>query len=352
MQLAYVRCFAAALRAESSVLKRSGVLCTLVLAFGPSASAAGVTTERGSAPIRLNGSPLAMQGTRDTLWVLTCDRGCTGEARRSVGRIVRIDARRGRVVASIKLARPRAFAVGAGGVYATDPWRDTVRRFDLRLQKQLSSLKLVLPFEVAPGDRRFVPSVVRAGRDAVWVSTARGILAGLDARLSGVLETIRIPVKNGDMDVGGRAVWVAVGPPGVDRISPKAKRVVARISVIRRGRQLSAADIVLGGGKVFVVGSWAAGTVLTRDRVLVRMNAARNAVEAVTALPQGAALVTFGRGFLWVARAGGSSMQQIDGLTGRLIRRVPADVGVALAVAGGHLWAADADGTLRPIATP
>ena len=52
-------------------------------------------------------------------------------------------------------------------------------------------------------------------------------------------------------------------------------------------------------------------------------------------------------GALWVGRVGGSSVERIDPSTGRVSGRLLAKVGTALAVAGGRLWTADRNGTIR-----
>ena len=95
--------------------------------------------------LRLGGTPLQLLAGRGSLWVLTCDRGCTGDARHSIGRIIRIDPRTARVVGSAKVPRPGAVAIGAGGLYATDFERGTVRRVDLHTLRVVGALKLKLP---------------------------------------------------------------------------------------------------------------------------------------------------------------------------------------------------------------
>lgn len=79
------------------------------------ASLSGVGGGAGLPPIMLGGTPLGLVGTPGSLWVLTCDRRCSGEGRRSVGRIVRIDTPTGRVQDAIAIDRPGAFAVAPGG---------------------------------------------------------------------------------------------------------------------------------------------------------------------------------------------------------------------------------------------
>ena len=131
-------------------------------------AAPGARQERTMEPwLRLGGRPLELLAGRGSLWVLTCDRGCTGEARRSRGRIVRIDPRSARVVGSTTLPRPGAIAVGASGVYATDFWRDAIRRIDLRTLRVVGALKLRLPFRFTRRDNAFLPEAVAVGRHLV-----------------------------------------------------------------------------------------------------------------------------------------------------------------------------------------
>lgn len=302
--------------------------------------------------IRLGATPLELVGTRDSLWVLTCDRRCSGEARRSVGKIVRIDPRQGRVLASVPLSRPHAIAVGSGGIYAADFWRDTLLRLDPRTLRTTARLRLVLPFEVAPSDNAFLPFDVAVGRDAVWVSTARGALARVDLRVSRVVAMVRLPVKGGEIAVGEGAVWLAEGLRGVYRVDPRTNRVSARIRIGPPAGPLAVGRPLVGGGKVLAVGSWTRGDVLINRRGLARIDPRRNRLEAVTPLPSGALAVAIGKDSLWVARSGGSSVERIEARTGRVIGRFRASDVTALAVAGGHVWMATRGGTIGRLAAP
>ena len=112
-------------------MSRSAALGLALAALVVLASASARTTAPEARLIRLGGTPLELVGAGNSLWVLTCDRRCSGEARSSVGRLVRIDAQTGRVAAFIPLSRPHGLAVGANNVYTLDFWRDEVRRLDL-----------------------------------------------------------------------------------------------------------------------------------------------------------------------------------------------------------------------------
>jgi streptogramin lyase len=302
--------------------------------------------------IRLAGQPLELVGTPDSLWVLTCVRRCSGEARRSTGRIVRIDPRDGRVLASVPLSRPHAIAVGSSGVYALDFWRDTVLRLDPQTLRTTASLRLVLPYEIAPGDEAFLPFDIAVGRNAVWVSTARGALARVDLRVRRVAAMLRLHVKGGEIAVGDGAVWLAQGLAGVYRVDPRTNRVSARIRIGPATGRFAVDRPLMGGGKVLAIGSWTQGDALTGRRGLARIDPSRNRLEAVTPLASGPLAVAFGKGSLWSARVGGSSVERIEARAGKVVGRFRADDVSALAVAGGHVWTATRDGTIRRLAAP
>jgi streptogramin lyase len=84
--------------------------------------------------------------------------------------------------------------------------------------------------------------------------------------------------------------------------------------------------------------------VLTQRNVLARIDASHNRVRGVMPLPAGQLVATTGEGSLWVARLGGSTVERIDPRTGRVIARLRAQVGTALAVARDHLWTASSSG--------
>jgi streptogramin lyase len=303
--------------------------------------------------IHVGGIPLELVGTRASLWVLTCDRRCSGEARTSVGRIVRIDARAGRVLASVPISRPHALAVGSGGVYALDFWRDTVLRLDPQTLRTTARLRLVLPFEVVPGDDAFLPFDVAVGPSGVWVSTARGALAHVDLRLGRVLEMVRLPGKaTGEIAVGAGAVWVAASLFGVYRVDPSAHRVVARVRIGPSTNRLAVDTPVVGERKVFAVGAWTRNGVLTGRRGLARIDPRRTRLEAVTALPSGPLAVAYGKGSLWVARVGGSSVERIAPASGTVIERFRTDDAAVITVASRRVWIATRDGTIHRIAAP
>jgi len=298
--------------------------------------------------IRIGGTPLQLLAARGSLWVLTCDSRCAG--RSSVGRIVRVDPASARIVSSATIARPYAFAVGAGGVYAIDFWRDTVRRLDPETLRVTSVLKLTLPFRFTVRDNAFLPLAVAPGPRAVWIATERCALARADSSARRVVATVRMPCDaTGGIAADARGAWVSESLLGVYRIDPGTNRVVARIQVGRGVLRLDVEHILPVRDGVLVSGPWASGSSLTGENGLARIDPARNRARAVATLPRGPLAVTLGGGSVWAGRIGGSSLQAVDPSTGA-VAHVRAHVGVALAVARGGVWTVTRDGILRRLA--
>jgi streptogramin lyase len=304
--------------------------------------------------LRLGGTPLQLLAGRGSLWVLTCDRGCTGEARHSTGRIIRVDPRTARVVASAPIPRPLTIAVGVDGLYATDFERDTIRRIDLRSLRVTGRLKLRLPFRFSARDNAFLPQTVAVGRRAVWVDSDRGALVGADSRLRRIVASLRMPPDAAGDTVGGVAagaggVWLAESLAGVYRVDERTSRIDARIRVSLAAGKFDATEIFPTAGRILALGVKASGGVLTQRNVLARIDPNHNRVEGISPLPSGQLVAATGAGSLWVARVGRTTVERLDPHTGRVLARLRAQVGTSLAVAGGHLWTSSAGGVVSQV---
>lgn len=323
-----------------AVLALAAVACCL--AAGP------VRGERGL--VDVGGTPQTLFAGQGSLWVLTCDRGCTGEGRHAEGRLVRIDPRSARVVASGSLSRPGTAAIGGKSLYVTDFWRDRIRRIDLRSLRVVRALRLRLPFRFSPRDNAFVPEAVAAGRHAVWVVTDRGALARADLQLKRVVATLRLPADafgdpEGGMAAGDGTVWLAESLAGVYRVDPRRNRIIARIRLPR----FDATEVIRCGGNVLVLGVRTSGGALTARYELARIDLPRNSARIVSRLRAGPVEMTCGAEFVWLGRPQGSTLERIDPGSGRLLERRRARIGTDLAFAAGHLWTTFPDGTVRQL---
>ncbi len=129
--------------------------------------------------VRLGGAPLQATSGLGSVWVLTCERDCSG--RQSAGQIVRVDSQTGKLTQRIDVVDANAFAIGGGGLWITHFYEGTVSRIDLPTGHTTRTVKLALPKPIVPGDHQFVPNSISAGGDSVWVTTARGWVARIDA---------------------------------------------------------------------------------------------------------------------------------------------------------------------------
>jgi streptogramin lyase len=272
-----------------------------------------------------------------------------------VGRVIEADPRTGKVIASVKLARPGAIAVGPGGVYVTDFWRNRVRRLDPRTLRSTATLHLKLPRPIVTSTYRstaFAPEAVAVGDGSVWVATARGALARTDPRLRRLTGMLGLPFDTFEgIATAPGTVWLGEGLLGLYRVSSRTNRVVARIPLGPAGHRFDPGRLIPAGSRLLALGELTSGGSFTGRNELARIDPARNHVEAIMSLPVGQLTAAYGTGSLWVGRVGGRLLEQIDPVSGAVVRRLRHRVGVALAVAGGHVWTVTRDGSLHQLAT-
>lgn len=306
-------------------------------------------------PPRVGGVPLQLLSAQGSLWLLTCDRNCSGEAKRSVGRVIEIDPRTNEVIGSVKLAHPGAIAVGSEGIYATDFERGSVRRLDPRTLRLTRTLHLKLPFSIVTStycSNAFLPEAVVVGQAAsVWVATDRGALARADPRLRQLTGMLRLPQEAFQtIAAAPGAVWLSEGMLGLYRVDSRTNRVVARIPIGPADGRLAVGQLLPAGKRLLALGEWTSGGTLTNRNGLARLDTARNRVQGISALPAGHLVAAYGGGSLWVGRVGGRLLERIDPANGRILQRLRTRVGAQLAVADGHAWTISRDGSLHRLA--
>jgi streptogramin lyase len=326
-------------------------LLSRVLGPGTPAVQAG----EGVAVIRGSVVDAAVDGS---LWVLTCEASC-GSVRHSRGAVVRIDLPAGTPSASIPVETPHAIAVGEGGAWAVSFWDGVLTRIDPASNDVVATVDLTLPFEVAPGDRRFLAWDVTAGEGAVWVSTVRGVVARIDPATDGITATIPVPGgTTRGLAAGAGAVWVAEDVLGVFRIDPATNAVVAEIPVQDGRRRLAVSDVVVSDGRVWAAGTWAVPTVDeaghedfvgTDDEAVVQIDPATDRVVGAIAAPTGASLMV-GDSAVWFTDRQGTEAFRIDPATSRVVASITAPPGARfIAAQGGALWAVYGDGALERV---
>jgi hypothetical protein len=313
-----------------------------------------------------HGSPFDVAFGDGSVWALTCDSGCSGDRRDSTGSALRIDPASGKVLASVSLSNPSKIAVGEGGVWVISFWDDTVTRIDPATSHVVATIELELPFAVCencPGPRDFLPYDVAVGEGAVWIDTARGVLARIDPATNRVENMIRLPAESPqDVAVGGGAVWVAMNLLGVYMIDSATDQVAARIVVDESpDRRLSVGQVVVGGGSVWVQGGWARKTtdseghevyVSVPGAAIAKIDPFTDRSAALLPVGDTPRLMAFDGGALWLW-SGGSSLERIDPTTGTETATVDAPAGGHFVTVGdGAAWVVVPDGSLKKVDLP
>jgi virginiamycin B lyase len=260
------------------------------------------------------------------------------------GQVVRVDPRANRVVARFPAGgpNPAGLAVGAGTIWVVHPDTDEVVRLDPGTGRVVARIRLDrLPFQVAPGDRRFLPSLVAVGAGAGWVATGRGAVARIDAASNRVVAVIKLlPGSPAGIAVAGGSVWVAAGGDGVARIEAATNRLLGTIRL-----DIYAERVAVGGGALWVGGP-TTDPIVEMAGAVARIDAATGRVREIipTGLPIGLA-----------AAAGAVLVTEPDTVGGALecIQPGATPAGMTLqpalgelAVGGGAVWVADRRGSL------
>jgi sugar lactone lactonase YvrE len=258
--------------------------------------------------------------------------------------VVRIDPRSNRVTARFPAGgpNPAGLAVDAATIWVVHPDTDEVVRLDPRTGRVVARIRLgPLPFQFAPGDRRFLPSLVAVGAGAGWVGTSRGAVARIDAASNRVVALVKLGRQGaGGIAVAGRIVWVAQGGHGLARIDAATNRLLRAVRLDLR------ADRVAADGGTIWVGGPSTDPSFEAAGAVARIDAASGRVREIvpSGLPTGLAV---GVGAVWISErdAAGAALECIapdaspSAMTG-----LPA-LG-ELAVGGGAIWAADRRGSL------
>ena len=260
------------------------------------------------------------------------------------GQVVRVDPRSNRVVARLPAGgpNPAGLAVGAGSIWVVHPDTDEVVRLDPGTGRVVARIRLgPLPFEFAPGDRRFLPSLVAVGAGAGWVATGRGAMARVDLASNRVVAVIKLPPERpAGIAVAGRSVWVAAGGDGVARIEAATNRLLGTIRL-----DLYAERVAVGGGAVWVGGS-TTDPIVEMAGAVARIDAATGRVREIvpTGLPVGLAAAA-GAVLVTEPDAVGGALECIQ--PGATPSGVPLEPALGeLAVGGGAVWVADRRGSL------
>lgn len=187
--------------------------------------------------VRAGRYPLAAVSGRGSVWVAS-----VAPAGVAHGRLVRLDARTGRVMASIRVGwSPSGLAAGAGSVWVADSIGDGSRS-----RNRLPGLENAVS-RINPRTNRVVATVhipnvqtVAVGDGMVWATSASAnheAILRVDPSDDRARHTVRIPGAPGPLVWGGGRLWALTwftSPSQHARISvidPRSNRIVTAITI-------------------------------------------------------------------------------------------------------------------------
>lgn len=277
------------------------------------------------------------------IWVAT---GAPPQA--AEGRLLRLDPRTGRQVASIPVGWwPSRVAVGAGSVWVADSIGD-----GSRLKNHLRGLENAVT-RIDPVTNRVLATITLPGVEslvvadgAVWAATLSGgaeLVNRIDPTSDRVVARIRLSGVAGPLAVGGGRVWALTwfADPSeharVAEIDPRSNRVVGSVLVQQAG---PLSNVVYRRG-VLWVGMVNSGAPLALRGRVVRIDARTLHPLGNAVLVPGATTLVVGRAGVWAA--GNSWLVSLNSASGAFTRRFKFDADVpstpqSMATAGGTVW--------------
>src|SRR4051794_446098 len=270
-------------------------------------------TGRVRARIPAGGEPGDLVLTRDRAWAVI-----SGDP----GRLVPVDARRGRVGRPVPLPFAAAAVVAGGGsLWVVEDGGARIARLDARSGRKLRTLR------IAGHTDETGPLAVADG--SLWVGRGPEVLR-VDPGSGRVLHRFRTPVRASLLKAGAGAIWAASSQEGrVVRIDPVADRVTART---RLHGWIS--DLAIGGGF-----AWAS---VVPDNVVYKLDDDDAGVAGTVPAGTDPERLSWGAGALWVASGRARSLTRIDPREVSTRRLVLDARPVAAPVRAGTLWTATA----------
>lgn len=308
----------------------------------------------------LGGTPLQGASTDGWVWILTCRCGGSNQNPPSAGQLLWVSRRSGKVTRRIAVSDPQALAVGAGAIWIAH-WSGEVTRVDPATGKTSRTVSLVLPKSAQPyfrhdHPRAFLPYSISISNGSVWVSSARGWLAELDAASGRLKAMLRAP-----FDVTGQVIskdgktWVAESVLGLGLIAPGADRLKLK-PITYLHRQLTIDYLAIGGGRIWGGGvvtrpsaALPGGRVLTSRAVLTIFDERSGKIERQLPVPAGPDQIAYADGALYLVDHKNGRVLRVD-LDYKIhrLRSIHAP-GTLLTITADAIWTATASGKLHRI---
>lgn len=318
---------------------------TLVSASDPLPQVAASTSR-----VQIFGHVIAAKGdATDHLWMLSCRQGCSGSNPRD--QLVSVSSSSvPRVEARVNLAGASDLLVTDSGVWTISLWGSTLSHFAPD-GSALSVTTLVLPEPFGGAQpTAFAPNSLALAGGFVWVSSARGELAKVDASTGKVLSYMPLPLmETGNLLGAFGALWSGEQVDGVFELDPTTGVVVDKIPIAdAAGNALDVTGVESDGTTLWVVGVWTitkdGETGLSDSWAVAPIDPVTLEVGTPVAVAPGSILVA-GTGALAVVQPNHQIEMQLVG--SRLVR-VNSRLDV-VGVAGSRLWGVDVSGVLTEI---
>lgn len=261
---------------------------------------------------------------------------------------MRIDARTGRARTTAVVRNPQTVAAGADSVWTADFWDSTVTRFSAQPGQRLATIPLKLPHPVALDDDRFLPFDLTTGEGGVWVATARGYVARIDAATNRVTTMVKTAADaTGPIVAGGGAIWIGQDLQ-LGRLDPATGRLSNTTIDGPGGRRFGIGALTFADGALWAGGGWATPSrgaeghtdyTATDDNAIAEINPATGTARSVTPLPRGAGLRSDQAG-LWLTNARSNKLYEFNPRTRRVVAaaHVRTPTGAVIPAPGHRVW--------------
>jgi hypothetical protein len=208
----------------------------------------------GAISVDLPGTPVAIVAREDGIWVLAAQDDQNASVSRISPHTLSVEAMRDLRCLCTDLV------VDEESVWVVDLGESLILRLDAASLNTERSVTLPSIKEVAPGDDRFAPSNMVAHAGSLWVSSARGLIARLDAASGSVEYIVDLgSASPGDMVWAGNAIWTVDSSHGeAVQIDEASGEVIRRTDV-----GISPGSIVLVNGRIWVMSDGDHGGKLT-----------------------------------------------------------------------------------------
>jgi hypothetical protein len=206
--------------------------------------------------VDLGGFILDAASAPQRVWTLTCVHDCAaiGSDR---DQLVEIDAATGQVLKRFQTTDAIAVATGGHAIWVAHFFSGEINRVDPRTGQTTAAIKLRLPEPIIAHDQKFLPSAITYADGYVWVSTARGWIAQINARTAKPVTMVASPSQATSTTTDRHGTWVAEELDGIGFLAPHRDRLA--IHPIRwAGQALDISTVTHGAGL-----TWAIGQIVT-----------------------------------------------------------------------------------------